>query len=77
MDYDLGKILELHVNSGGNAWEGIEVTDGFHPSQTAQVLLAKLFWVELIEKYEHILGEENIFNAEIEALQNQDILNCK
>ena len=45
-----------------------EPSDGFHPSQLANALLAEQLWLHLEANYPHALGQTNPHNAEIERL---------
>ena len=76
MDYPLAEAFANHEANGGEAWQGIEVTDGFHPSQTANVLLADIYWNRLLTEYPHIIGEVNPFNDILMQIQNETIFDC-
>ena len=39
VDYDLLYLLDKHEKeNGGEAWQGIEVTDGFHPRRFEEIV---------------------------------------
>ena len=46
-----------------------EPSDGFHPSQLANALLAEQLWQHLEAHYPQALGQTNPHNAEIERLE--------
>uniref|UniRef100_A0A8D0GPI8 Acyloxyacyl hydrolase n=1 Tax=Sphenodon punctatus TaxID=8508 RepID=A0A8D0GPI8_SPHPU len=66
MDFPLVEIAEEWHSRGGEAWQLIEPTDGFHPSQIASALGARIFWQKALREWPHILGKENPFNKQIE-----------
>ena len=55
---------------------GIETTDGFHPSHTAHVILAELFWDRLMRDYPHVLGKVNPHNELLAQMQKEEVLEC-
>ena len=76
LDYPLYEALDAHIEAGGEAWHLMEPTDGFHPSQTANVLIAQWYWDQLITNHPDMLGTENPFNDFIKIFQDKDILTC-
>merc|ERR1712228_898409 len=76
MDYPLREAFDIHRANGGEDWQGIEITDGFHPSQTSNVLLADIYWNRLLKDYPHVLGEINPNNDKLAELQKQNVLTC-
>ncbi|XP_062972164.1 acyloxyacyl hydrolase [Elgaria multicarinata webbii] len=70
LDFPLKQLVELWQKSGGEAWQLIEPVDGFHPSQIAQALVASIIWKQILRDWPHVLGKENPFNSEIEAVFN-------
>eukprot|EP01129_Flabellula_baltica_P007524 TRINITY_DN2938_c0_g1_i1.p1 TRINITY_DN2938_c0_g1~~TRINITY_DN2938_c0_g1_i1.p1 ORF type:complete len:574 (-),score=111.19 TRINITY_DN2938_c0_g1_i1:30-1751(-) len=67
-DQQFNKLIDQWVQSGGNAWDLIEVVDGFHPSQIANYLSAEFHWKEISEKYPHTLPPINPNNEKITKL---------
>uniref|UniRef100_G1KUN1 Acyloxyacyl hydrolase n=1 Tax=Anolis carolinensis TaxID=28377 RepID=G1KUN1_ANOCA len=65
MDYPIKEITEMLQKMGGEAWQLIEPVDGFHPSQIASALGARIVWNKILHKWPHVLGQENPFNNEI------------
>lgn len=55
---------------------GIETTDGFHPSHTAHVIMAELFWDRLMRDYPHVLGKINPHNDFLAQMQKEELLEC-
>ena len=51
-------------------------TDGFHPSQTTNVLVARWLWDFLETNHPDMLGDINPNNDIIQAFQGKDILTC-
>ncbi|KAM9095641.1 acyloxyacyl hydrolase isoform 2-T3 [Sarcophilus harrisii] len=68
LDYPLREISEEWQRRGGEPWQLIEPSDGFHPSQAASQLAAKFFWDKVLQRRPRALGKENRFNAWIEQL---------
>uniref|UniRef100_A0A7M4EWE3 Acyloxyacyl hydrolase n=1 Tax=Crocodylus porosus TaxID=8502 RepID=A0A7M4EWE3_CROPO len=68
MDFPLKKIAEEWHNLGGEAWQLIEPVDGFHPSQIATALGARILWQKALHEWPQVLGKENPFNSQIEAV---------
>ncbi len=57
-----------YVQAGGDLADLIEPSDGFHPSQIGNELLAAHVWKEMLAKYPQAVGAVNPHNAEIRAL---------
>ncbi|KYO43217.1 acyloxyacyl hydrolase isoform A [Alligator mississippiensis] len=68
MDFPLKKIVEEWRNLGGEAWQLIEPVDGFHPNQIATALGARILWQKALHEWPQMLGKENPFNSQIEAI---------
>uniref|UniRef100_A0A8D0GSY5 Acyloxyacyl hydrolase n=1 Tax=Sphenodon punctatus TaxID=8508 RepID=A0A8D0GSY5_SPHPU len=66
MDFPLVEIAEEWHSRGGEAWQLIEPTDGFHPSQVFLKNKNVIFWQKALREWPHILGKENPFNKQIE-----------
>ena len=49
-------------------YELIEPTDGFHPNQIAEKLIADYSWTLLETKIPHVLGKKNPHNDKIKEL---------
>ena len=66
---DLRAIFDDYVKTTGNdPRDLIEPSDGFHPSQLANALLARQLWDFVVKTYPQAVGPENPNNAEIERL---------
>eukprot|EP00762_Andalucia_godoyi_P007624 ANDGO_00840.mRNA.1 hypothetical protein DICPUDRAFT_153563 len=72
IDYDVAAIEQVIIQRGGQPWELIEETDGFHPSQIANALFAEYFWNLIVKDHPEALGGANPNNAAIEALFGKD-----
>ncbi len=44
---DWKKFISNYTDAGGRAFDLIEPVDGFHPSQTGNMLLAEMLWEDL------------------------------
>ena len=60
-------FINKYVQAGGIAKELIEPVDGFHPSQSGNMLLAMNVWNYVMENDVSILGDVNPNNAAIHA----------
>ena len=58
---------------GGEAWQLIEAVDGFHPSQTSNVLTAQVFWDQMMKDIPEAFGPRNPHNDEIKDIQRSQI----
>ena len=47
--------------------------DGFHPSQTSNVLTAQVFWDQMMEDIPEAFGPRNPYNDEIKNIQKSQI----
>ena len=65
VDPQWGVMINKYVESGGKASDLIEPSDGFHPSQLGNELLAGLLWDHLEQHFPDAIGRVNPFNAEI------------
>ncbi|KAG8442762.1 hypothetical protein GDO86_011537 [Hymenochirus boettgeri] len=62
------KVIAEWSKLGRNPAELIEPVDGFHPSQIASALGAKLIWQEVVQSRPELFGEENPYNKAIMAV---------
>uniref|UniRef100_A0A8B9FEK9 Acyloxyacyl hydrolase n=1 Tax=Amazona collaria TaxID=241587 RepID=A0A8B9FEK9_9PSIT len=67
MDFPL-RQTEKWRRMGGEPWQLIEPVDGFHPSQVAAALGTSITWQKALQEWPQVLGKENPFNDEIEAI---------
>lgn len=67
-DCPMHQVIEDWKAKGGQVYELIEPSDGFHPNLMAERLIADYSWKLLETKAPHILGKENPHNKEIEKL---------
>lgn len=65
---DFQRIIDAWLAMGGHARDLIEPVDGFHPSQTGNVLLAQQIWADLKANFSQAIGPENPNNAQIQAI---------
>jgi len=63
----LNKAVQDWVAAGHKARDLIEPTDGFHPSQTANALLANNLWANLTAGFPQAIGAVNPHNGDIIA----------
>ncbi|XP_074431533.1 acyloxyacyl hydrolase isoform X2 [Larus michahellis] len=68
MDFPLRQTAEEWRKMGGQPWQLIEPVDGFHPSQIAAALGTSITWRKALHEWPHVLGKENPFNHQIEAI---------
>ena len=61
-------FINNYTAQGGDAFNLIEPVDGFHPSQTGNMLLAEILWEDLSANKPGWLPAINPFNAQIEAI---------
>jgi len=71
-DFDIRPSIELWEEQGGEGWQLIEAVDGFHPSQTSNVLTAQIFWEQIMRDRPEVFGERNPFNEQIEKIQQMN-----
>lgn len=62
---DVEAMQAAWVAQGGQPQDLIEPTDGFHPSQTGQMLFAENLWNYLAANYSSMIGDVNQNNAQI------------
>lgn len=63
---DMNTLIQEYVDeTGGDASDVIEPSDGFHPSQLGNSLLADEMWQYLEENYPEAIGDVNPFNTQI------------
>ncbi|XP_063262641.1 acyloxyacyl hydrolase isoform X2 [Prinia subflava] len=68
MDFPLRQTAEEWRKMGGEPWQLIEPVDGFHPSQIAAALGTGITWQKALHEWPQVLGKENPFNDQIEAI---------
>ncbi|NXC12505.1 AOAH hydrolase, partial [Corythaeola cristata] len=68
MDFPLKQTAEEWHKMGGEPWQLIEPVDGFHPSQIAAALGTSITWQKALHEWPQVLGKENPFNEQIEAI---------
>ncbi|NWZ66047.1 AOAH hydrolase, partial [Acrocephalus arundinaceus] len=68
MDFPLKQTAEEWRKMGGEPWQLIEPVDGFHPSQIAAALGTGITWQKALDEWPQVLGKENPFNDQIEAI---------
>ncbi|NWX87168.1 AOAH hydrolase, partial [Nothoprocta pentlandii] len=68
MDFPLRQTAEQWRRMGGQPWQLIEPVDGFHPSQIAAALGTSITWQKALHEWPQVLGKENPFNSQIEAV---------
>ncbi|KFP34134.1 Acyloxyacyl hydrolase, partial [Colius striatus] len=68
MDFPLRQTTEEWQKMGGEPWQLIEPVDGFHPSQIAAALGTSITWQKALHEWPQVLGKENPFNDQIEAV---------
>ncbi|NWS26025.1 AOAH hydrolase, partial [Polioptila caerulea] len=68
MDFPLRQTAEEWRKMGGEPWQLIEPVDGFHPSQIAAALGTGITWQKVLHEWPQVLGKENPFNDQIEAI---------
>ncbi|XP_057287608.1 acyloxyacyl hydrolase isoform X3 [Pezoporus wallicus] len=68
MDFPLRQTAEKWHRMGGEPWQLIEPVDGFHPSQIAAALGTSITWQKALQEWPQVLGKENPFNDQIEAI---------
>ncbi|NXP28154.1 AOAH hydrolase, partial [Scytalopus superciliaris] len=68
MDFPLRQTAEEWRKMGGEPWQLIEPVDGFHPSQIAAALGTSITWQKVLHEWPQVLGKENPFNEQIEAI---------
>jgi acyloxyacyl hydrolase len=64
---DWNKFISNYTDAGGRAFDLIEPVDGFHPSQTGNMLLAEMLWEDLAANKPGWLPSVNPNNAAITA----------
>nr|XP_009677970.1 PREDICTED: acyloxyacyl hydrolase isoform X1 [Struthio camelus australis] len=68
MDFPLRQTAAEWRRMGGEPWQLIEPVDGFHPSQIAAALGTSITWQKALHEWPQVLGKENPFNNQIEAI---------
>uniref|UniRef100_A0A8C0UXX4 Acyloxyacyl hydrolase n=1 Tax=Cyanistes caeruleus TaxID=156563 RepID=A0A8C0UXX4_CYACU len=63
MDFPLRQTAEEWRKMGGEPWQLIEPVDGFHPT-----LGTGITWQKALHEWPQVLGKENPFNDQIEAI---------
>jgi acyloxyacyl hydrolase len=67
-DFPFDPINDVWLARGGQTWQLIEPTDGFHPSQIANALIAEWFWNTISVDHPDFLGPENPNNDAIQTI---------
>lgn len=67
-DPDWAQLINQYVQSGGNAGDCIEPSDGFHPSQTGNELFASQLWSFFENEFPAAIGEVNPHNDDIQNI---------
>jgi acyloxyacyl hydrolase len=67
-DPDWNQFVAEYVKAGGIASDVIEPSDGFHPSQLGNELLAKVIWEHMEKNFPEALGKVNPYNDQIKAM---------
>ena len=67
-DFPVQAIWDEYVAAGGDPYDLIEPTDGFHPSQVFHAKLGDHLWNFLMEQRPDWLGKENPYNDQITQL---------
>ena len=62
---DWNAFINDYIAGGGDAFNLIEPADGFHPSQTGNMLLAEKLWADLSLNKPSWLPKANPNNAKI------------
>ncbi|XP_029445360.1 acyloxyacyl hydrolase isoform X2 [Rhinatrema bivittatum] len=65
VDFPLAKVNDEWHKMGGKPWQLVEPVDGFHPSQPALAIGAKIVWEEVLQNWPHVFGKQNPFNKDI------------
>ena len=68
LQVDWKAFISDYVAGGGQAFDLIESGDGFHPSQTGNMVLAEKLWKDLATNRPQWLPKLNPNNAKIQAL---------
>lgn len=67
-DFDWEAIFEDWIQDGNDPVDLIEPTDGFHPSTTANQLIAAKIWEWLESTHPEVIGKPNPYNSDIQRL---------
>jgi len=67
-DLDWWTMINKWVKMGHQKSDLIEPTDGFHPSQTANALLAEMLWEYLENSFPEAIGNVNPYNDQIQKI---------
>ena len=65
---DFGGWFRQYAAGGGDPMDLIEPSDGFHPDQLLQAIIAEQLWLHLEREHPDALGPVNPHNAEIQRL---------
>jgi acyloxyacyl hydrolase len=65
---DWQAFISDYVAAGGDAFDLIEPADGFHPSQTGNMVLAAKLWDDLVANKPAWIPKLNPHNADIARL---------
>eukprot|EP01125_Pyxidicula_operculata_P007112 TRINITY_DN2423_c0_g1_i1.p1 TRINITY_DN2423_c0_g1~~TRINITY_DN2423_c0_g1_i1.p1 ORF type:complete len:538 (-),score=124.40 TRINITY_DN2423_c0_g1_i1:159-1772(-) len=67
-DFPLPEIFKMWKAQGGELWQLIEPSDGFHPNQISNYLSADWTWKTLLKDHPDWLGPVNPHNADIDRI---------
>lgn len=64
-DFPLALTFAIWHKMGGQAWQLIEPSDGFHPDQNANAIVAKILFERLLSEHPDFVGPVNPNNQQI------------
>lgn len=67
-DFPFQQIMNIWISRGGDPADLIEPSDGFHPSQIANALMAEVFWQALQQDHPDFLPQVNPHNDDIRKI---------
>ncbi|GLH07812.1 Acyloxyacyl hydrolase [Gryllus bimaculatus] len=68
LDNPFHKVVQNWKSEGKPLWQIIDQIDSLHPAQAVQSLITDALWQDIMEKFPHVLGEENQHNSVIQQL---------
>jgi acyloxyacyl hydrolase len=75
-NYDIVAVFDKWVELGGQYYEMIEPTDGFHPSQNGQSMAGEFLYEYLRANFPDALGDDNPYNDQIvEIFEMEQVVN--
>merc|ERR1712137_1128076 len=66
--FPLPEAMDVWTAMGGQVWQLIEPSDGFHPSQQANALIGQILFDKLSKEHPSAVGAVNPHNDEIKSL---------